>query len=203
MIKETIAIHEQHCATYPLKRICWSAIFVGALVGVGLSFLLNLFGIAIGLSAVTVSESGGIALAVGGVVGIGIAVIISMLLAGYAAGYLGRKYAPRRNLGILYGFATWTVALLFSATITSSLSHYASSYSRAVMHTTIVMQQDARDDVRPAKATSDQSEVTAADVTATTKSLAYGAFTLFVLFFIGAISACVGACLGMSCDRDD
>ncbi|CEK12169.1 hypothetical protein [Legionella hackeliae] len=52
--------------------------------------MLNLFGIAIGLSLFTLNQEGATVLAVGGLLGLLIGIIVSMLVAGYAAGYLGR-----------------------------------------------------------------------------------------------------------------
>ena len=120
MMSETVVIREPLCSD---QRMSWTAIFVGALVGAGLGFLLNLFGIAIGLSILT-QKDGAAALAVGGLLGFLIAVITSMVVAGYTAGYLGRTYCPKRNLGVLYGFTTWGVALILTAAVASHINHY-------------------------------------------------------------------------------
>jgi hypothetical protein len=202
MIKETV-INESHCTSHPFKRICWTAILVGALVGVGLGFLLNLFGIAIGLSAFTVNQEGAVALAIGGLLGIVIAVIASMVVAGYAAGYLGRKYCPRRNLGILYGFVTWSVALLLSAAVMTHVNQYVSAYSHVIAGPMTVASSDKTVvTMESNKAPVDKSHQVA-KVVVPTHSLACAAFLLFVLFFIGAVSTCVGACWAMNCQRDD
>lgn len=191
-----------HCSTYPFKRICWSAIFVGALVGLGLSFLLNLFGIAVGLSAISVGPNGSASLAVGGFFGFVIAMIAAMAAAGYTAGYLGRLYCPQRNLGIIYGFTTWTVVILLSAALMGSVSQY----SHHIDDATFVAAQDSNTQYMKhhngepvARVTSDEDKV----VVASPAHLAQGAFLLFSLFFIGAFSTCVGACYGMSCRRED
>lgn len=202
MIKETIVAHEQHCFTHPLKRICWSAIFVGALVGIGLGFLFNLFGVAIGLSAVMISPEGNMAWAIGGVIGILIALIVTTMASGFAAGYLGRMYCPRRNLGILYGFTTWTMALLLSAVVAGYITHYASHYSETIMKTPIVVTHSNGAHTTTVNPKTDTQQATEPVVTST-QGLTAGAFVLFGLFFIGAISSCVGACWAMSCRRDD
>ncbi|MBA2650910.1 MAG: hypothetical protein H0U73_01370, partial [Tatlockia sp.] len=44
--------------SYTWPKISWSAIFSGALIGLGLGFLLQLFGIAIGLSAYHSTSAG-------------------------------------------------------------------------------------------------------------------------------------------------
>lgn len=193
---------------HPLKRISWSAIFVGALVATGLGFLLNLFGVAIGLTAFTQNSSGAEALAWGGFAGFLIGVIVSMVLAGYAAGYLGRMYCPKRNLGILYGFTTWALALIFSVIITAHLSDYVMSYTNALGYTSVATSTDG--DQNPAlkveasaanqNQNNDQNVVKA---TATAGALAWGAFAVFLTFMIGAIACCIGACWAMTCQRID
>lgn len=198
----------QCCCTPPLfNRISWTAIFVGAIVGIGLSFLLNLFGIAIGLSSFTVGQDGAIVLAVGGLIGIMIGIIASMLTAGYAAGYLGRFYSPQRNLGIVYGFSTWSVALIFSAVIGAQISTYVDSFSNAISHSVFVTSQDKTDPSKTlsVKTTSSthNTDQTTMKVTVSPNSLALGAFSVFAIFFIGAFASCIGACWGMSCNRDD
>ena len=207
MINEPLAIHESHCHVHPFQRICWSAIFVGALVGVGLGFLLNLFSIAIGLSVVTINKEGAVALAIGGLIGVAIAVIASMITAGYAAGYLGRRYCPKRNLGILYGFITWSVALLLSATIMAHASQYVSAYAHTIAGPTVMISSPDTNGLRTLTVESTTSTVgkeqPVAKVIVSPGNLSCGAFILFGLFFIGALSTCVGACWAMTCERDD
>ncbi|PJD91480.1 MAG: hypothetical protein CK424_06620 [Legionella sp.] len=199
-----IPIHP-HTA-YPFKRICWSAIFVGALVAVGLSFLFNLFGIAIGLTAFTMDKNGALGFAIGGAISIFIVVIISMLVAGYAAGYLGRHFAPRKNLGILYGFATWTVAILMSAAVIGHISNYTAVYSHDIGNTSYKMYHDSHypgSETVTVKESEPHQSNTAKQITLSKDSLATGAFLIFGLFFIGALATCVGATCGMSCRRED
>ncbi len=205
MINETDVVHEHHHPTSSYKRICWSAIFVGALVAVGLSFLLNLFAVAIGLSAYTTNNAEPETIGVGGLIGIVIATIASMVAAGYAAGYLGRMYSPKRNHGILYGFTTWVVALLLSAAVAAHMTQYATTYLNAISGHALSVGKNvstANTAVDTTKATNEVNQ-SIASVTPSAETLAYGSFILFALFFIGAVSACVGACWAMTCRRDD
>lgn len=200
VIKKTIA-QEEHCSVFPFKRISWSAIFVGALVGLGLTFLLTLFGVAIGLSATTVNQSGASVIAIGGLIGIAIAIIASMIAAGYAAGYLGRIYSPQRNLGILYGFTTWSVSLLLCAAVWGHVGQYAASFSQSVIGSTIVIENISTNGAATTITTGHERKSVKAEVSPT--HIAYGTFIIFGLFFVGAFSTCLGACCGMKCDRDD
>lgn len=204
MVKTTV-VPESHCTIHPLKRICWAAIFAGAVVAIGLGFLLNLFGIAIGLSSMTV-KNGATVLAVGGLIGIIIAVIASMMASGYAAGYLGRGFCPQRNLGILYGFLTWTVALILSAFVMIPINQYLVTYSQSISRTSITVSQPKAESTTAAvksNSASKSENQTNVKVAATPEMLVSSAFILFGVFFIGALFTCLGACWGMACRRED
>ena len=202
MMSETVVIREPLCSD---QRMSWTAIFVGALVGAGLGFLLNLFGIAIGLSILT-QKDGAAALAVGGLLGFLIAVITSMVVAGYTAGYLGRTYCPKRNLGVLYGFTTWGVALILTAAVASHINHYVSTYSRAISGSTLLVFQSENKGANEAPlgvSPSLTDEHHNSTNVALTRTLACSAFILFGLFFMGALSTCIGAYWGMTFERSE
>jgi len=179
---ERIDLSRSNNSNDDFKRISWSAIFVGALVAVGLSFLLDLFGVAIGLSAFTMSKDGAVVLSGGGLLGVIIGIVASMVVAGYAAGYLGRFYCPQRNLGIVYGFTTWTVALLFSAVVAAQISSYVTSYSKAISHSVLVTSQNNTQSTsatvtHKSESSSESNDQTTLKVTASSNSLAWSAFT--------------------------
>ena len=208
MINKNEIVTEPHCCGFhPFKRISWTAIFVGAIVGVGLTFLFNLFGLSIGLTAYTLNEEGSIVLMIGGFVGIMIGIIASVVAAGYAAGYLGRLCCPQRNLGIVYGFTTWSVALLLCSIVASQMSNYITSYSNAISHSIFVVSNDKEPAATTleikSKADNSAEHQKSIKVTAASSTLAGLAFSVFALFFIGAIASCIGACWGMSCKRED
>lgn len=191
--RDTHHVHD-HCSP-------WSAIFIGAFIGVGLGFLLNLFYIAIGLSVFTVSQDGMITLAIGGLVGLAIGIIASMYTAGYAAGYLTRPHCHGRNLGVAYGFTTWCIALLITVFFTMHVGRFISSYSNFISNpSTIVITED---ETAPAVSAKKEPHAnnTAVVVSAVkiTNGLAMGAFLVFIFFCIGALSSCFGGYFGMAC----
>ncbi len=63
----------------------WTAVLAGAIVGVGISFLLNLFNLAMGISSFTMAESGVITIAIGGFIGILIATLVSTFFTGWVS----------------------------------------------------------------------------------------------------------------------
>ncbi|MDR3441933.1 MAG: hypothetical protein P4L65_02835 [Legionella sp.] len=178
-------------------RICWSAILAGALVGIGLAFLLNLFAVAIGLSAYKAAPDGSNAIAIGGVLGILIGIIATMGTAGLVAGYLGRFNHNHCHGGAIYGFITWTLALVLSAILIIPFVNYSSHYEKNLSPTVTNV------DINPATTTvSEQPKENVTPVTVQTKHLVWSGWILFVSFFIGAFSSCVGACYGMRCRHE-
>jgi uncharacterized membrane-anchored protein YitT (DUF2179 family) len=189
----------QNCKT-TVSHLHWTAIFAGAFVGVGLGFLLNMFGIAIGLSAYSMGPNGAAAIAIGGILGLLIGVIVSMGAAGFVSGYLSRFYHCHCHTGIIYGFITWSMALILSALLLMPLTHYASVSEKnlaPVLNKTEVYSGDADNSENKQKLTPPKPE----DVNV--KHLAASSWILFILFFIGALSSCIGSCCGMGCKKED
>lgn len=196
-------VENEHCLTnHHNAHLSWSAIIAGAVIGVGLGFLLHLFAIAIGLSAYSSSSTGAQAVAIGGVLGILIGVVASMGAAGYVAGYLGRFKHCYCHGGIIYGIVTWSLSLLLSALLIIPLTHYTSIYKYSLANTMITKATTNPDAATPTPG--EQQEVTTAgNADATTPSdLAWGGWLMFLIFFIGALSSCLGACWGLMCRKD-
>jgi len=172
----------QKCYKATITNIHWTAIIAGAFVGVGLTFLLNIFSMAIGLSAYTSSPNTAPAVAIGGVLGLLIGVIVSMGAAGFVAGYLGRFHHCYCHGGVIYGFITWSLVLMLSALLIMPLTHYVSFY---------------------VSVTSQQNAPTQKMINANPKHLAWNGWILFILFFLGAISSCISACYGMRGKKEE
>ncbi len=200
MLNETCVTPEHSREPISLKCISWSAIIVGALIGIGLSFLLSLFSIAIGLSIVTTSKEGLVSLAIGGFLGLAISSIVSMFVAGTAAGYLGRSYCVKRNLGVLYGFTTWCLALILTTLLTSNMGHYVSSYSAFITNPTAVIASEDRNMPAMSQSIQDNTSVVTVNTQKATNALGYTSFLMFVLFFLGALACCFGGHFGMACN---
>lgn len=201
-IKEKGMINE-NCGTadqYKVRCVSWSAIVIGALVGVGLSFLLNLFSVSIGLSLVTTSQSGMTTLAVGGFVALLISVFVAMFVAGTTAGYLGRSHCLKRNLGVIYGFTAWCLALILSVLLASHILKFVSNYTNFITNqATVSITQNTN---MPAVTAVQKGANTSAVVVNTqkaTNNLGYASFLVFILFAVGALASCFGGHFGMTC----
>jgi MFS family permease len=181
------------------KRVCgircisWSAIIAGAFVAIGLSFLLNLFSTAIGLSIYKMSPEGVNKLAVGGMLGFAIGIIATMFFAGWVAGYFGRSHCSKKCCGALYGLTTWCVALVLMIILALPFSRFITGYTNYLSNTAVVTTVESTENSTAKKATvTVQGEATLDD-------LSKGAFVLFLMFFLGALASTVGGHAGVSC----
>src|SRR5688572_22301369 len=103
-----------HKTVCGIRCVSWSGILIGAFIAVGLSFLLNLFSVAIGLSTYHMGPDGAQTLAVGGLIGFAIGIIAIMYFSGWVAGFLGRVRCSSGNCGSIYGLTMWCVALVLT-----------------------------------------------------------------------------------------
>lgn len=206
MINDPVILQNRECKVHHGHCMCWSAIFSGALVGVGLAFLLHMYGVAIGLSAYSSSPDGASTIAIGGVLGMLIGVIAAMATAGFVAGYLGHHHYHHTHGGVIYGFITWSLVLILSVLIAGPLMQYADNYNDALSKPVSVQSQNAGDE-KAGETTITAPKVKVETATSvkeiTPKELAWSGWIVFGLFFIGALSSCVGACCGMGCKRPE
>lgn len=191
---------------YHRSSFSWSAVLSGALIALGLSFLLQLFSLATGLSAYHTNASG-TTLAIGGLLGLILGTIVSMGIAGFVSGCLGRYCCYHSSEAVIYGFSAWSLALLLSALLMLPLTKYASSYKETLFPKVLVSEELSKHvevtQKTPATTSKAQStnNVSQTEVKVTPTALTGGSWTLFLLFFIGAISSCAGAYCGMNCSK--
>ncbi|MBA4695895.1 MAG: hypothetical protein H2069_00730 [Legionella sp.] len=191
----------QNCCKLTSTHLNWAAIFAGALVGMGLGFLLNIFSMAIGLSAYT-SVNGSMVVAIGGVLGLLIGSIVAMGVAGFVAGYLGRFYHCYCHGGVIYGFLTWSLAIMLSAALILPVTRYITFYEENLAPVTVTAADVNAAEVSQQQALPSPEKI----VHAHPKHLAWNGWILFLFFFLGALASCMGACCGMGCrkvDRDN
>lgn len=209
MINENPIVTDKVYMLHHLYRVCWTAVFAGAFVGVGLGFLLHLYGVAISLSAFSSTQNGASVIAIGGALGMLVGVIASMAAAGFVAGYLGRFHYYRIHGGVIYGFITWSLIILMSALISGPLMNYVSLYGNSLSRSVIVntpkvnVTNDSTENnvSTPIIKHKNSTNQPVAEINPT--QLAWGGWLVFLLFFVGAISSCIGATCGMRCKRED
>ncbi len=177
----------EETVTY-VHHVSWSAIFAGALVGLGLGFLLKLYSVAIGLTFYSASTQGAPIIAIGGLLSMLIGIIISMMLTGFVTGYMGRSHCSYTG-GVIYGFITWSLVLFLSALMMGPAHQYVKSYTSSFSQNSV-----ANDD---SPSISSTHNVPLASVPV--KGLVWSGWVIFLVFFGSAISCCIGAVLGMNC----
>lgn len=191
-----------HCC---VKRICWKAIFAGALVGFGLTFLLQIFDKAIGVTVFTVNASGVEAMVFGGFLGSIVGIIASMFFAGWVAGYLSRPHFFDRRIGALYGLLVWCLALLFGMIFMSHIgshgmdrANYLTNPNSSVVSMNTSQTASVIASETAGKPNANQNAVNN-DMPA--KKAGISLFLTFILFFIGAVSASFGGYFGLKAER--
>ena len=135
MLKE----NSQHKKMCSIECLSWTSVFAGALVAIGLSFLFNLFGLALGLSAYSVAPEVHKMLVAGGYLGMVASVMITMFIAGWVSGYLGKERCSNKKFGILYGFITWCLTLILSIGITANLGQFITVQQSALVHNELLV----------------------------------------------------------------
>lgn len=187
------------------QRVCWSAIFSGVVVGLGLGFLLHLYGVAISLSALSSGTNGAPVIAIGGLLGLLVGVIASMGIAGFVSGYLGRFHYYPLHGGVMYGFITWSLILFITALSAGPIGHYMDLYGKTVARSSVVHTPGimvVSDTVDNGTETKKVVVVKENKANVTPTQLAWGGWVVFALFLVGALSSCVGACCGIRCKRE-
>jgi hypothetical protein len=203
MAKEKLIVTEETDLIHRHYRICWSALFAGALVGVGLGFLLHLYGLAISLSAYSSSPNGASIIAIGGFLGMLVGVIAATATSGFVSGYLGRYHYHHIKGGVIYGFVTWVLALLISIILAGPVMNYVSLNKNSITGSSQVETSTVKvtDKATSPRIKQDKKTNLVAEITPT--ELAWSGWVLFALFFLGALSSCIGACYGMQCKREE
>lgn len=186
-------INEYKCVC-SVSCISWSAVLIGALFILGLSFLLHLFGATIGLSAFHLSPEGVKTLALGGFIGMLIGTIAVMFFSGWIAGYLGRTRCVTGYCGSLYGFSAWSVALIVTILLSAHVGKFVTSFNDFVQTPSYSNIAVTTNNAAPVISTNNAN---ASQVLVNSDKVAMGAFAIFILFLVGAFSSAIGGHCGL------
>jgi len=205
LTQEEVIIKSSGPYSHCTKRICWKAIFAGALVGFGLTFLLQIFDKAIGITVFNVNSSGVEAMVLGGFLGSIVGIIASMFFAGWIASYLSRPHFFDRRIGALYGLLVWCLSLLIGMIVMAHMSSHAmegrnylenpnpSMVGMNTSQTASVITNETMEKSNP------NQNVANENIPA--KKAGISLFLTFILFFIGAVSACFGGYFGLKAEK--
>lgn len=213
MNQRPIGEHDKHSYETYLRTchygLSWGAVVAGAFVAIGISFLLDLFGLGIGLSAYSTAttENGATALAFGGYVGILLGVMVAMFVAGCVSGFIARPKCTHGCHGVLYGFLAWCLALMLSFVLTTATSQFVSYHYRVLSSSNIHNIMGTSDRTAPAVQAASDRHASNTTVVVNDEKAAKAAsktvFLLFLLFFAGALSACFGGYTAVKRCRTD
>jgi hypothetical protein len=167
------------------KCFTWKPVFAGALTAIGFSFLLNLFSVAIGLTAFTTNNEGVETLAFSGLIATGLGIVVSMFASGWIAGYLANRYCLKRHLGALYGFLAWCLALIIMVFLAEYLTKYITLYTHFISGTPVSEMPMVR------------SALPSANNPPQTNPLVISTYIVFCLFFLSAFASSLGGHCGM------
>ena len=188
-----------------IKCMSWTGVVAGALIAVGLSFLLNLFCASLGLSLFNTPTDGAITIAFGGYIGMMIGIIAIMYFSGWVAGYFARPFCTNRCFGALHGIIAWCLALVIAVIIGAQTTKFVTtnmqmltqrhvSTAKLFNDVTVKFANEPKVSNSVNKAL-DQQVAISKDKTVSFMTLA--AFLTFSLFFVGAIFSAIGGYCGL------
>jgi hypothetical protein len=194
-------VTDGHKCVCGVSCISWSAILIGALFILGLSFLLNVFSATIGLSAFHLSSEGVKTLAVGGFVGMLVGTIAVMFFSGWVAGYLGRTRCVTGYCGSVYGFSSWSVALIVTILLSAHVGKFVTSFNDFAQTPTYSNVAVTTNNAAPVVSTNNANP---SQLVVNSDKVAMGAFAIFILFLVGAFSSAIGGHCGLrTCCKKD
>ncbi|STY31237.1 Uncharacterised protein [Legionella wadsworthii] len=179
-----------------ISPISWTALFSGALAGVGLNFLLNLLALTIGLCSFSITASGETNLSLWGFGWFILFSLISMFTTGWVAGALSPKILKRKLWGLLIGFLSWSILLIFIIVLLTNMIQYASFHSNFTSNLVEVKIRNDSPMLTETKAHRINNSPLTFNIETHKKIITLNAFLTFLLFFTGALSSSIGGLLG-------
>lgn len=111
------SVHEN--APYAYSLVSWGSVIAGSVIAVALGAMLNIAGVAVGLSALRPGDGGAAeAFTVGAGLWLALATIVGMLVGGYVAARSAHN--PDHHEGALHGASVWAVGFLLAFFLTGS-----------------------------------------------------------------------------------
>jgi len=99
-------------------KVSWGGVFAGVLVAIGLSMLLTVLGVAIGITAVDAREADAGAIGIGTAIWGGIQLLIALFVGGMVATRVGA--IVDKTTGFFEGVLVWVVSLVLMAYLAGS-----------------------------------------------------------------------------------
>lgn len=173
----------------------WTGVFVGALVGFGLNFLLNLLSLAIGISIFAKQTSDKISISAAGVIIFILIAITSMFMTGWVAGKLSLLSSIRKRWGFLYGFSAWCLCFIMTVILlmnTLQFTQFHSNFtSKNLTAIRITNQSPMLTETENSNSETDK------------KIISLNAYVTFIFFLLGAFASSVGGYVGFQENKEE
>jgi hypothetical protein len=179
-----------------LSYVSWTAIFSGAIIGVGLNFLLNLFSLSISLASFSVSSSGKTEFYFIGFLCFILSAIVAMFISGWFAGKLTSPVVHQPRWGCFYGFLCWSVQLIITIILLTNMIHYAAFHSNFTSNLVTIKLTNNAPMFTETKAHSVIHSPLSFNIETNKKEIILNAALTFCLFFIGGLASTFGGYLG-------
>ncbi len=126
------------------SRISWGAVFAGGIVAVTVGMMLNVLGLAVGISTVDATMPGETPSAASFGIGAGIWLLVANLIGLLVGGYVAARLSGTADDtdGLLHGLSVWAIAYLISAVLLGNI--IAGTASTAVQGVSSVLGGAAR-----------------------------------------------------------
>ena len=119
--RDNVAIYRDRPGAYAaFRRVSWGAVIAGAVTALAVLTLLNLLGLAIGMSTINPAEEANplAGLGTGTLIWFGISNLVALFAGGWVAGRLSGF--PKKSTSMTHGFLSWAVFAIFSFWVASS-----------------------------------------------------------------------------------
>lgn len=189
---------------YPNLSISWTALGIGSLLIVGLSYLMRLFTVGVGLSSYSTTTSGTVAFAITGFVCLIILSYLLLFLAGWVTGLISSVHSEKRWLGLLHGFAAWCLALVIMGAFVAP--NHPFFIAQRFPHSVNVFApaNTLNSPTLPLTTTAPQNQNTVQAITSPANpvnTLGIGMLATFFIFLSGVLGSSLGGYYGALCSH--
>lgn len=178
-----------------IRVFSWTAVWVGALVGVGLNFLFNLMSLAIGMSIFSQQTNDTISFSSLGVIGFILVAVISMFMTGWIAGKLTIISSVRKYWGCVYGFTAWCLCLIITIILLMNMIQFTQFHSNFTSKNLTAIKITNQIPML--------TESEGSNSETNRRLISLNAYVTFIFFLIGACSSTVGGYVGFQVKKDE
>jgi hypothetical protein len=170
-------------------KISWPAIVAGAVAGVGLNFLLNLLSLGLHFASFSIDGAGNLTFSFFGYLSFCVSGFIAMFFTGWISASAAIPLSPNKLWGVLHGFLAWSLLLMLTIILITNMIQYTAFHSNFTAALVAIK-------ITNNAPMTTETFAKISDLESSKKILTLNAILTFILFFIGALSSCLGGYLG-------